>query len=328
MTPTRRFALAISLVALMTLVGAAGYILIEHMSVLDALYMSVITISTVGFQEVKPLSPAGRLFTIGLIVTGVGSAIYLFTVIGEFVVEGRLREILGKNAMIRKIHNLQQHVIVCGFGRFGRAVVEELFRNAVPMVVIEADHAKQADLDTVGALHVIGSALEDSVLEDAGIGSARGIIVATGSDADNVYITLSAREKNPGILIYARGDSDAGLRRLKLAGADQVVAAYQWAGMRIAASILRPSVVDFLQLSVPGRESEVDLEEIRISRESPAVGKTIAVVERENPRLRIVALKRNDQQLEMIPGAETAIEVGDLLVVIGESDSLKRLASA
>jgi voltage-gated potassium channel len=328
MTPTRRFALAVSLVALMTLVGAAGYRLIEHMSILDSFYMSVITISTVGFEEVKPLSPAGRLFAIGLIVTGVGSAIYLFTVIGELVVEGRLREFLGKSAMNRKIHGLQQHVIVCGYGRFGRAVVEELIRDAVPMVVIESDAAKDGELDAVGALHVTGSALEDSVLDDAGVGAARAIIVATGSDADNVYITLSAREKNPQILIYARGDSDAGLRRLRLAGADQVIAAYQWAGMRIAASILRPSVVDFLQLSVPGRESEVDLEEIRVSRTSPAAGMTIAAIERENPRLRIVAMKRDDQDLEMIPASETKIEVNDLLVVIGESDSLKRLASA
>jgi voltage-gated potassium channel len=327
MTPTRRFALAVSLVAVMTVIGACGYILIEHWPVLDALYMSVITISTVGFGEVRPLSPAGRLFTIGLIVTGAGSAIYLFSVIGELVVEGRLKEFLGKSAMNRKIHGLQGHVIVCGFGRFGRAVVEELNRTAVPMVVIEADAARRAELDAVGALYVTGSALEDSVLEEAGIGAARAIIVATGSDADNVYITLSAREKNPKILIYARGDSDAGLRRLKLAGADQVVAAYQWAGMRIAASIIRPSVVDFLQLSVPGRESEVDLEEIRISRDSPAAGMTIAAVERENPRLRIVALKRSDKPLEMIPAADTQIKADDLLVVIGESDSLKRLAS-
>jgi len=328
MTPTRRLALAVSLVALMTIIGAAGYRLIEHMSVLDSFYMSVITISTVGFEEVKPLSPAGRLFTIGLIVTGVGSAVYLFTVIGELVVEGRLREFLGKSAVTRKIHGLKEHVIVCGYGRFGHAVVEELSRNAVPMVVIESDPAKQGDLDAGGALHVAGSALEDSVLEDASIGSARAIVVATGSDADNVYITLSAREKNPKILIYARGDSDGGLRRLKLAGADQVDAAYQWAGMRIAASILRPSVVDFLQLSVPGRESEVDLEEIRVSRTSPAAGMTIAAVERENPRLRIVAMKRNDGRLEMIPAPETKIEADDLLVVIGESDSLKRLSSA
>ncbi|HMD03901.1 MAG TPA: potassium channel protein [Candidatus Binatus sp.] len=328
MTPTRRFALALSLVVLMTVIGAFGYMLIEHWSVLDAFYMSVITISTVGFGEVKPLSPAGRLFTIGLIVTGVGSAIYLFTVIGELVVEGRLREFLGKSAMNRKIHGLQQHVIVCGYGRFGRAVVEELTHKAVPMVVIETDPAKQAELDAVGALHVLGSALEDAVLDDAGVSAARAIIVATGSDADNVYITLSAREKNPKILIYARGDSDAGLRRLKLAGADQVVAAYQWAGMRIAASIVRPSVVDFLQLSVPGRESEVDLEEIRVSPASPAAGMSIAAVEQQNPRLRIVAMKRKDQPLEMIPAPETKIEPGDLLVVIGESESLKRLASA
>ena len=313
---------------LMTVIGAIGYMLIEHWSALDAFYMSVITISTVGFAEVKPLSPAGRLFTIGLIVTGVGSAIYLFSVIGELVVEGRLREFLGKSAMNRKIHGLQQHVIVCGYGRFGRAVVEELTRKAVPMVVIEADPAKQAELDAVGGLHVLGSALEDAVLDDAGVSAARAIIVATGSDADNVYITLSAREKNPKILIYARGDSDAGLRRLKLAGADQVVAAYQWAGMRIAASIVRPSVVDFLQLSVPGRESEVDLEEIKVSPASPAAGMSIAAVEQQNPRLRIVAMKRNDQPLEMIPAPGTKIEPGDLLVVIGESDSLKRLASA
>src|SRR5208282_5294502 len=166
MTPTRRVAQAVSLVALMTVIGAVGYILIEHMSVLDAFYMSVITVSTVGFQEVKPLSPAGRLFTIGLIVTGVGSAIYLFTVIGELVVEGRLREFLGKSAMNRKIHNLQEHVVVCGFGRFGRAVVEELVCDNLPIVAIEVDLAKQADLETVGPLHVMGSALEDSVLED------------------------------------------------------------------------------------------------------------------------------------------------------------------
>ncbi len=327
MTPTRRFALAVLLVALMTVIGAAGYMLIEHWSVLDAFYMSVITISTVGFGEVKPLSPAGRLFTIGLIVTGVGSAIYLFSVVGELVVEGRLREFLGKSAMNRKIHGLQGHVIVCGFGRFGRAVVEELARNTVPMVVIEADPAKQADLDAVGSLHIVGSALEDSVLEDAGIGSARAIIVATGSDADNVYITLSAREKNPKILIYARGDSEGGLRRLTLAGADQVVAAYQLAGMRIAASILRPSVVEFLQLSGPGRESVVVVVVFRISGESPAAGMTSAAVEREYPKLRIVALKRADKQLEMMPPPQPQVEPDDLLVVIGEWDSLKRLAS-
>lgn len=140
--------------------------------------------------------PTGRLFTIGLIVTGVGSAIYLFTVIGELVGEGRLRDFLGKTAMSRRIHNFQEHVIVCGYGRFGHAVVEELTRNAVPILVIEADPTKQGDLETAGALHVMGSALEDSVLEDGGISAARAIIVAIGSDADNVlHHAFGAREK-------------------------------------------------------------------------------------------------------------------------------------
>ena len=305
MTPTRRFALAVSLVALMTVIGAAGYILIEHMSVLDAFYMSVITISTVGFQEVKPLSPAGRLFTIGLIVTGVGSAIYLFTVIGELVVEGRLREFLGEEryeSQNSRSPGTRHRMWLRAFRPRGS---RELIRNTVPMVVIEEIPRGRETWTRRVCCTSSDRRWKISVLDDAGVGSARAIIVATGSDADNVYITLSAREKNPKILIYARGDTDAGLRRLKLAGADQVVAAYQWAGMRIAASILRPSVVDFLQLAVPGRESEVDLEEIRISRESLAAGKTIAAVERDNPRLRIVAMKRNDQQLEMIPGPET-----------------------
>ena len=306
MTPTRRFALAVSLVALMTVIGAAGYILIEHMSLLDAFYMSVITISTVGFQEVKPLSPAGRLFTIGLIVTGVGSAIYLFTVIGELVVEGRLREFLGKTAMSRKIHNLQEHVIVCGYGRFGRAVVEELTRNAVPMVVIESDpdeasrpgHCRRAARCGIGAGRFGARRCRrrfsprDHRRNRIGCGQRVHHAFSAGKKFEDSHI----RPRRLGCWPAAAqaGGSRPGRRCLSMG----------W--MRIAASILRPSVVDFLQLSVPGRESEVDLEEIRISRESPAAGKTIAAVERENPRLRIVAMKRNDQRLEMIPARRNA----------------------
>ena len=311
----------------MTILGAFGFMLIEHLSVIDAFYMSVTTVSTVGFGEVKPFSPAGRLFAIILILTGVGSALYLFSVIGELVIEGQLREFLGRNAMNRTLHGLRDHVILCGFGRVGRAVFEELNRDSVSVAVIESDPTKQEELTRRGALYILGSAADESCLEQAAIAHARAIVVATGSDADNVYITLSARERNPSIMVYARGESDAGLRRLKQAGANQVVSAYQWAGMRIAASLLRPSVVDFLQLSLPGRESEVDLEEIRVSQNSPATGKTIGALERDNPRLRIVALKRPEEPLQMIPDPETLISANDLLVVIGEAASLQRLGS-
>lgn len=326
MSAGRRFLLAVGGIAALTVLGALGFMLIQGMSVIDALYMAVITISTVGFGEVKPLSPAGRLFTIGLIVSGVGTAFYLLATVAELVIEGRLREFLEKTAMDRKIHQLEGHVIICGFGRFGRVVAEELLRNAVPVVVIDLDPAKEAELTRLGMFYVIGSAIEDEVLERAAIRTARAIVVATASDADNVYITLSAREKNPGIKVHARGESESGLRRLRLAGADHVISAYQRGGMRIAASILRPAVVDFLELSMPGRGDVVDLEEIKVVPESPLVGRAIGAIEQETMRLRIVALKRGSNPIAIIPDSATRIEPGDYLVAIGERGSLKRLA--
>ena len=325
MSPGRRFLLAIIGITALTVLGALGYVLIERVSVVDAFYMAVSTIATVGFGDIKPLSPAGRLFTIALIIGGVGTAFYLLTTVAELVIEGRLREFLGKTAMLRKIHQLEGHVIICGFGRFGRVVAEELLRNSVAVVVIDSDVAKEAELTRLGMLYVIGSALEDDVLERAAIRSARAIVVATASDADNVYITLSAREKNPSVQIHARGESEAGLRRLQLAGADQVISAYQRGGMRIAASIVRPAVVDFLELSLPGRGDVVDLEEIRVVKESPLVGKAIGAIEKETARVRIVALKRGSRPISIIPDPDTRIEPGDYLVAIGERGNLKRL---
>ncbi len=212
MSAVRRFVLAVIVLLFLTAAGTAGYIMIAGMSLIDAVYMSVITISTVGFEEVKPLSPAGRLFTIGLIVTGVGTALYLFAVVAELLIEGRLREYLGKTAMQHTIHQLDRHVVICGYGRFGKVVADEMSRNSMPVAVIDHDPAREADLVQAGLPYVIGSALDDSVLERAGIRRAREIVVATASDADNVYITLSAREKNPAIRIHARGESESGLR--------------------------------------------------------------------------------------------------------------------
>jgi voltage-gated potassium channel len=326
MTPARRFVLAIAGIAIVTVVGAAGYMLIEGYSPIDAFFMSVITISTVGFEEVHPLSPAGRIFTMLLIITGVGTAFYLLATAAELLIEGQLRDFLGVTAMQRKIHQLGGHVIICGFGRFGRVVAEEVARHSVPVVVIDPDPALEPDFERMGMLHLTASALEDSVLEEAGVRSARAIVVATGSDADNVYITLSAREKNPALSIHARGESEAGLRRLRLAGADQVVSAYQRGGIRIAATILRPAVVDFLELATPGRGDEIDLEEIRVAAVSRLVGKSIGEIERDTVRLRIVALKRGTEPISIIPDPSTRIEADDHLVAIGDRGSLKQLA--
>ncbi len=324
MSPGRRFIFAVAGIVAITALGTLAYMLIERMALIDALYMTVATITTVGRDP--SLDVRGRIFTTGLTIIGVGTAFYLLAVVAELLIEGRLREHLGATTMQRRIHQLESHVIICGFGRFGRAVAEELLRHRVPMVVIDPNPALDPELVRLGILHLRASALEDEVLEEAGVRSARAIVVATGSDADNVYITLSAREKNPAVRIHARGESEPGLRRLELAGADQVVSAYQRGGMRVAATILRPAVVDFLELATPGRGDEIDLEEIKVETGSHLIGKAIGAIERETQKLRIVALKRGVEPISIIPDPETMIQGGDHLVVIGNRTSLRRLA--
>ena len=325
MSPGRRFLVAIAGIVVLTAGGTIGYMAIEHMSALDALYMTVITISTVGYQEVKPLDTDGRVFTMGLIVVGVGTAFYVFAAVTQFVIEGQFREMVGRVSMKRKIEQLEGHVVICGFGRMGRVVAEEVARSGGAAVVVERDPAREAELAARNLLYVIGSALEDRVLEDAGLRRARAVVAVTASDADNVYITLSARTMNPKILIHARGESESGLQRLRMAGADQAISAYQWGGLRLAASIMRPSVVDFLELSFPGRGAEIDLEEIRVAEGSALIGQAIAGVEQSSTRLRIVALKRGNAPSRLIPDPATRIEAGDFLVAIGDRDTLRRL---
>lgn len=322
----RRFLAALAGIVLLTGGGTVGYMAIEHMAPLDALYMTVITITTVGYAEVKPLDTDGRVFTMALIVTGVGTALYLFAVVVQLVVEGQLREFLGRAAMKRRMDQLNNHVVICGYGRMGRVVADEMARADIPMAIIERDPALEAELIEANALYVLGSALDDRVLEQAGVRHARAIVAATASDSDNVYITLSARAMNPGIRILARGESEAGLRHLRMAGADVVISAYQWGGMRLAASILRPSVVDFLELSIPGRGAEIDLEELSVAEGSALVGEPIGAIEQNAPRVRIIALKRGSDPTMLIPDPATRIAAGDLLVAIGDRDTLRSIA--
>jgi voltage-gated potassium channel len=243
------------------------------------------------------------------------------------VVGGQLRELLGKNAMVRKINQLRQHVIICGYGRFGRVVVEELRRAHSPLVVIESDPAKESTLMQAGELYVLGSALEESVLEQAGIASANEIVIATASDPDNVFIALSARSKNPQIRIHARAESETGLKHLELAGVDQAISSYHWSAVRIANAIARPSVVEFLDLLLPGsRPEEFGLEEVRVTEQSGIAGRTIAALEREGDRIRIVALKRAAEPMAFVPEPQTRVQPGDLFVAIGSRPSLEQLA--
>ncbi|HVC43887.1 MAG TPA: potassium channel protein [Candidatus Binataceae bacterium] len=326
LSPTRRVAAGVAVVAVLTMVATAGYMVIERMSFIDALYMTVITITTVGYEEVRPLDTAGRLYTIAVIFTGVGTAYYMFAVVTQVVVGGQLRELAGKNTMNRKIQQVAGHVIVCGYGRFGRVVADQLKRDKLTVVVVERDAEREPDLIQADFLYVIGSAIDVSILDRAGIERASDIVVATASDPDNVFISLSARDRNPRIHIHARADTEAGLRHLELAGADQVISSHHYSALRIAAAIARPSIVDFLTLVLPGHSEDVSLEEVTIGATSALGRQTIAQIERANTRLRIVGLKRGAGALTIVPDSDTRIEAGDLIVVIGARPSLERLA--
>lgn len=228
--------------------------------------------------------------------------------------------------MERKLEHLSGHVIVCGYGRFGRVVVGELARAGVPVAIVESDPEREPELVRSGHSFLIGSATRDDVLLHAGITRARAIVIATGSDADNVYITLTARELHPPLAIHARGESEAALRRLVQAGATRAVSAHQIGGLRIAAGLLHPSVVEFVELTRPFVGEEVDFQEVRIAPGSASVGLTVRALEQRTPRLRVVGLKRPDARMQLVPGEDVAIAAGDLLVVIGERASVEQIA--
>lgn len=322
----RRLLVATGLLLTLTATGTLGYVAIEGMTLFDALYMTVITLSTVGFQEVQPLSTAGRWLTIALIALGVGAAFYTLVALAGFLIEGRLREVLGRRSMQRAIDSLQEHVILCGFGRLGRAVSQRL--GSMSVVVIDLDATVQSDCEGAGHWFVHGSALEESVLRAAGIERARALIAATGSDSDNVFIALSARELRPEIQIHARAESAAGVRRLKLSGAHQVVSPHQLGGERIANALLRPGVVEFLELADPGTESEVDLEEVVLSARSPVGGIPLRKLPDHGVSISVIAIKRGAEPIRLRPGPDELLRGGDRVVAIGDRANLARLAKA
>lgn len=328
MNPARRIAFAVGALGVLAAFGTAGYMLLEGWPLLDALYMTVTTLATVGYREVRPLSPAGLVFTMALIVFGVGGALYLLTQIAELVLDGRLRAGLRRRAMERRIAKWSGHIVVCGYGRFGRVVVDELARAEERVVVIDLAEGLEDELTRANVPFVNGTAASDETLERAGVPNARAIVVATSSDAENVFITLAARELNPRIRIYARGETDAAARRLERAGACSVTSPFRIGGQRVAASILRPSVVDFLEIGRPRQGGEVDLEEVRVAAGSALVGRAVRELEEGAPGVRVVAVKRAGESMLLAPVAETTLAAGDHVVVIGSRAPLLRLAES
>jgi voltage-gated potassium channel len=324
-SPQRRLVGALIALAVLTALGTAGFIAIEGASFTDALYFTVITLTTVGYGETIPLSPAGRWYTMALLVLGVGLAFYTIVALAAFLLEGELRRILGRRSMQHAIDALHGHVVVCGFGRLGRAVAEKLEEAGQPFLVIESDDAREAECESRGYPSLLGSALDEEVLARAGVARAAAVVAATASDADNVFIALSVRELNPRVAVHARAETSMGLRRLQQAGASQVVALHQLGGQRIANAIVRPAVVEFIELTTPGSGEEVDLEEVRLDGASKLVDVTLDALPSHGVRVSVVAIK-GDGPLRLNPGAHDALRAGDRVIVVGDRANLSRLA--
>lgn len=306
------------------LVGTVGYVVIEGWSIGDAFYMTVISLTTTGFTEVRPLSPAGRAITVFVIISGIASLAYVGGRLLQLAVELYL---LRRGRMDREIQRLKNHVILCGYGRMGRHIASDLAEARVPFVVLESDSQMATVLEEHGYLHIIGDASSDELLKAAGVERAKGLIAVVSSDAENVYTTLTAKSINPAVTIVARALTDESAPKLRTAGADRVIKPYEMVGRRIAQLVIRPAMVEFVDTIARSNAGEITMEEMTVSKDSSLIG----IALRDTPirsRLNviIVAIRRGEDDLVYNPGPDAHFEVGDRLVAIGRSEQLAELS--
>ncbi len=307
--------------------GTSGYMLIEGTNLTDVVYMTVISITTVGFSEVIPLSPAGKYFTIFLIFGGVGLFLFIVSLITQAMVEGGLQTFLGRRHMEKKLAVLKDHYIVCGFGRIGKVISKILHENRRTFVIIENNPDEIATIENLGYLVLRGDSTSDDILKMAQIDNAKGLIAVTSSDADNVYIILSARVLKPDIYILARSSGKKGAEtKLLRSGANKVFSPYEIGARRMAQSLVRPTVIDFIDLTVHDGELGLRLEELRVSEKAAFSGKTLKESGiRSEFDLIVVAIKREKGEMLFNPSPDTEILTGDILVVLGEHTNIQGL---
>ena len=315
----------VGLGALLTtlVVGTLGYMILEGWDIIDAFYMAVITISTTGFKEVHDLSHAGRLFTLALIFAGIGSIAYTSGRGLQLIMEAHY---FRSRRMTRKISELESHYIVCGFGRMGRFVCAELAEQHVPFAVIEKNPAQVEDLRGTGYLFVAGDATDDDILIEAGIRRAKGMAAVLATDAENVFATLSAKVLNPALFIVARAVEEETESKLKKAGASRVVKPYEAGGTRMAELLMRPGVVEFIDIVSRDRSVDLSIEEVTVEEKSALSGKNLAGSPiRQELNVIVVSVNRREGKIVFNPRSDLVIEPGDRLFALGERSSLLAL---
>lgn len=317
--------MALGLILIVIAFGTVGYQLIEGWNFLDALYMTIITLTTVGYREVHELSSSGMIFTMVLLLVGVGTFLYALSAGAKIILEGELQELFGRKRLEKKIKELKGHYIVCGYGRMGKIICRELKAKHVPFVAIErnGDFLNNRSDDLLG---ISGDATNDDTLREAGIERAKGLISVLPNDALNLYVVLSARELNPDLHIVARAGEEGSENKLLRAGANKVVSPYQIGGLRIAHTILRPAVVDFIEFATKTGNIELQMEEVTIPEGSSMADKSLGEcgIGRELGII-IVGIKRRAGEMRFNPTSRSTIKVGDTLIALGEISKLKVL---
>jgi voltage-gated potassium channel len=306
--------------------GTVGYMLIEGWNALDAFYMTVTTVATVGFGEVHPLSARGRMFTVALIFSGVGTAFYTATLVATIIVEGGLHRRLEQRRAARMLEHIKDHFIVCGYGRIGSIIAAELHQQGVPLAVIERDPERVRQAIDRGWLALEADASREEVLAKAGIHRARGLITAVGTDAENVFTVLTARVMRPDLFIIARVESDDAEHKLRRAGADRVISPYQIGATQMVQTALRPAVVEFFHLATSSERLDLSMEQVHIKDDSPLANQTIVDAGiRQKFGVIVVGIKRAGGGMDFNPPPDAIMRSGDELVVLGRTESVKAL---
>ncbi len=320
----RRFVIVGGMAILVFVVGTGGYMVIEGWNITDAMYMVIITLSTVGYSETHPLSFPGRVFTMFLILGGTGTLLYAISSVTVLLAEGELQKFLRRRRMDKKIGQMRDHYIVCGAGKTGIHVIHELAKTKHEFVVVERDPEK---IEMLGEeVHVIqGDATQDEVLKMAGVERARGLVTCLPNDADNLFVVLTARGLNPSLRIVARANDEESYRKIFKAGADSVVSPNFIGGLRMVSELIRPTVVTFLDTMLR-EKGTLRVEEATVAKGSKYVGKRLQEVPLRDKKINllVVAIKKDGDYI-FNPQADTTLEAGDVLVVIGEIDDVKKL---
>jgi len=326
MDSTRHLLLSVLLALCILVLGATGYMVIEGWDFLDAVYMTVITLTTVGYGEVHEMSRIGQLYTILLIFIGVAFCLYVAGSVVQFMIEGRIRTILGRRSLDKKIDQLKNHYIICGYGRIGRVLCNQLKRKPIDLVVIDKNRELIPILDEDKVLYLSGDATDEANLNKAGIQRAKGLIAVMATDTDNVFLVLTARQLNPDLYIIARASQDKAKSKLQAAGANKVESPYEMGAVSMAQRIIRPTVTNFLDLAFAHKRKDIQMEEIPVNSSSDLVNvmlKDSGI--RQQFNLIIIAIKKPDGSMLFNPSFETVIEAGDTVIAVGQEGNLQKL---